>query len=135
RTPMRSIVFVALTAAAVSVGSVTVGAHHSYAEFQDHTTSIEGTVVNIVFANPHTILTFRTVDGTLYKATWNASLPLLSHGVKTTDLKAGDVVAITGFAHRDPATHEFAKLREVRRVSDGWAWKDENGRQFVTTTH
>jgi len=132
---MRSIVLVALTAAAVSVGSVTVWAHHSYAEFQDHTTSIEGTIVNIVFANPHTILTIRTVDGTLYKATWNSSVPLFSHGVKTTDLKAGDVLAITGFPHRDPATHELAKLREVRRLSDGWAWKDENGRQFVTTTH
>jgi len=132
---MRSAVLVAFTAVAVSASSIDVLAHHSYAQFQNQTTSIEGTLVSVVFANPHTSLTIRAADGTVYTATWNAAVPLFSHGVKKTDLKAGDVLAITGFAHRDPATHELARLREVRRLSDGWAWKDENGRQFVTATH
>ena len=94
---MKSIVFVVLTAAAVSVGTVTVGAHHSYAEFQDHTTSIEGTIVNTMFAYPHSVLTVRAADGTVYKATWNTARQLSSRGVKSTDLKAGDVVVVTGF--------------------------------------
>jgi hypothetical protein len=130
---MRSAVLLAFTGLVAS--GINVFAHHSYAQFNNQTTSIEGTLVSVVFANPHTSLTIRAADGTLYTATWNAAVPLLSHGVKKTDLKAGDVLAITGFPHRDPATHELAKLREVRRLSDGWAWKDENGRQFVTATH
>ena len=132
---MRSIVFIALTAIAVSVSSVGIAAHHSYAEFQDHTTSLEGSIVAVSFGNPHTILTLRTADGTRYTATWNAGFQLVSMGVKTTDLKAGDEVVITGFPHRNPQTHEMAKLREVRRPSDGWMWKMENGRATVTASH
>jgi len=132
---MRSAVLVAFTAAAVSSSSVGVFAHHSYAEFQNQTASIEGTLVSVVFGNPHTSLTVRAADGTVYTATWNSVVPLLSHGVKKTDLKAGDVVAITGFPHRDSTKHELARLREVRRLSDGWAWKVEaDGRQIVTST-
>src|ERR1043165_7640928 len=111
---MRSAVLVAFTAAAVSVSGAGVFAHHSYAEYQSETASIEATLVSAVFANPHTSLTVRAADGTVYTATWNSVVPLLSHGVKKTDLKAGDAVAITGFPHRDPAKHELAKLREVR---------------------
>src|SRR5581483_11748276 len=129
---MRSIAFIALTATAVSFGSVGLAAHHSYAEFQDHTASVEGSIVSVSFGNPHTILTLRTVDGVLYKATWNAGFQLASMGVRPIELKAGDAVVITGFPHRDPQTHEMAKLTEVRRPGDGWTWKMENGRATVT---
>ena len=132
---MRSIVFVAVLCAAVAVGSANLWAHHSYAEFQDHTRSIEGTIVDAMFAYPHTILTVRATDGTVYKSTWNTVRQLSSRGVKSTDLKTGDVLVITGFPHRDPKTHELAKLREVRRPSDGWTWKMENGRQTLTAPH
>jgi len=133
---MRTAVLIAFTAAAVSASSIGALAHHSYAQFQNQTTSIEGTLVSVVYGNPHTSLKVRGHDGTVYTATWNAAAPLFSHGVKKTDLKADDVVAITGFPHIDPTKHELARLREVRRLSDGWTWKvEEDGRQIVTVTH
>ena len=133
---MRSAMLVAFTAAVVSASSLDVLAHHSYAQFQNQTTSIEGILVSVMYGNPHTSLTIRAKDGTVYTAIWNSSVPLFSHGVKKTDLKADDVVAITGFPNRDPAKHELARLREVRRLNDGWTWKvEEDGRQIVTVTH
>jgi len=132
---MRSAVLMSLTFAVVIVASGVAEAHHSYAEFRDTLTTIEGVLTTAVFANPHTILTVRAADGTVYKATWNAGFQLASMGVKTTELKAGDVLAITGFPQRDPKMHELAKLRTVRRLTDGWTWKMENGRVTVTAAH
>ena len=43
-------------------------AHHSYEEFLDETVSVEGTLEKVFFANPHTILTFRTDDSAVYTA-------------------------------------------------------------------
>ena len=129
---MRSAVLAAITGAVVIGASAIAEAHHSYAEFQDTPTTIEGTLTTAVFGNPHTILTVRAADGTVYKATWNAAFQLANMGVKSTELKAGDVVSVTGFPHRDPKMHELAKLRTVRRLGDGWMWKMESNRVTVT---
>ena len=110
-------------------------AHHSYADFSDQPQSIAGTIQAIEFASPHTMLTVAAKDGTVYKAVWNAVRQLEVQGVERTALKVGDTVLITGHPHKDASTHEFAKLREVRRTSDGWTWRSANGRVSVTGTH
>jgi hypothetical protein len=122
---------VAAVVAVVGLVSTTVAAHHSYAEFLDTTTSVEGILERVAFTNPHTTLTLRTKDSVAYTATWNAAFQLKSMGVRETDLKAGDVLVVTGFPARDPNAHQLAKLREVRRVGDGWTWRMENGRVTI----
>ena len=124
--------FATVIAMFLGVGTVGVDAHHSYSEFQDQTASVEGSIMAVEFANPHTTMTLRTTDGAVYTATWNAAFQLARMGVRQTDLNIGDVVMITGHSHRDPTVHELAKLREVRRLRDGWAWKSEDGRVTVT---
>ena len=105
-------------------------AHHSYADFLDSTVTIQGSLDRVEFKNPHTILTIRAADG-IYTAIWNAAFQLQSMGVRPTDLKVGDVVVLTGYPSRDSEAHEMAKLRKVRRPSDGWTWQMINGQATV----
>ena len=111
----------------------TVGnAHHSYADFYDHTVSIEGTLERVTFVNPHTILTVRTKDGVLYTGNWRAAFQLHRMGVKPTDLNAGDTVIISGTPSRDAAARQLARLSEVRRPVDGWSWRLQGGKVSLT---
>jgi hypothetical protein len=124
----RLTVFVA---AAVLAALTAADAHHSYADFLDETRSITGTLRTIEFASPHTTLTIAAKDGTVYKAVWNAVRQLELQGVDRSVLKAGDAVFVTGYPHKD--AHELAKLREVKRMADGWAWRMVDGRVTVST--
>ena len=131
---MKRILMAGVVVLLFSVG-VRIGlAHHSYAEFLDHTVVVEGTLEKAAFGNPHTILTLRTNDAALYSAIWNAAFQLQSRGVHATDLKVGDVLVVTGFPSRDPAMHQLAKLREVRRPTDGWTWRIDRTSGHVTVT-
>jgi hypothetical protein len=98
-------------------------AHHSYTDFFDYFISVEGTIQRVLYANPHTILTLRTKDGILYTANWRAAYQLSRMGVEATSLKPGDVVVVSGTPSRDLALRQLARLREVRRPSDGWTWR------------
>jgi hypothetical protein len=127
--------FLALVGVVLLAGSVAVGAHHSYANFSDNITSIEGTLEKVMFANPHVVLTIRTKDASVYTATWVAAFNLENRGMKATELKIGDVVLVSGTPARDPSVHEISRLEEVRRVSDGWRWlKNDAGRGPTITT-
>ena len=126
---------IAIAAVLLLIGGVAAQAHHSYAEFLDHTVAVEGTLEKVLYANPHTVLTLRARDGAVYTADWSAAFQLDRMGVSATDLKAGDAVVISGTPSRDPAAHRRARLRSVRRLSDGWTWKLENGRATVGATN
>jgi hypothetical protein len=108
-------------------GTAHMGAHHSYAGFSDTAMSLEGTLERVLFANPHVVLTIRTKDSSLYTAVWVAAFTLENRGMKATDLKKGDVIVITGTPALDPSVHEITRLSEVRRLSDGWRWFQNNG--------
>lgn len=100
-----------------------VRAHHSYAAFdQDQTVSVEGTLERLLYINPHTILTLRTKDSTVYTAEWTAAFQLERMGVDSAALKIGDVIVVTGSPSRDATAHLVSRLREVKRLSDGWNW-------------
>ena len=115
-------------------GSVAVRAHHSYAGFSDELVSVEGTLEEVRFANPHVILTMRGKDSAVYTVQWVAAFTLERRGMKPNDLKAGDVLVVSGTPARDPAVHELARIREVRRMRDGWRWVNNAGGQGPTIT-
>jgi hypothetical protein len=108
----------------VIVASTIVGAHHSYTDFDlTRTVTVEGTIQDILFTNPHVVLTIKSDDAVLYKAVWGPVGQLQRHGVRRTDLKIGDTVIVSGNPARDPSVHELSKLSEVRRPGDGWTWQ------------
>src|SRR5688572_24301681 len=117
--PLMKQIIIAVTGVMLLAGA-SARAHHSYADFLDHTVSVEGTLEKVLYASPHTILTLRTRDGAVYTANWSAAFQLDRMGVSATALKVGDVVVVSGTPSKDPAAHQLARLSVVRHISDGW---------------
>ena len=127
---MRSTLWLALGVFVLTAGA-NIGAHHSYAGFdQDRTVSVEGTIDSVLFANPHVVLTVRVPGASVYTVTWMSGRQLNLQGVATANLRAGDVVVVTGNPSRD--SPELSKITEVRRLRDGWTWRMDDGRVSVT---
>ncbi len=130
----RTVLAVAVIGVMVVVGSVAARAHHSYTNFGDDLVSVEGTLEQVMFANPHVTLTIRAKDSSVYKAIWVAAFTLENRGMKATDLKVGDAVVISGTPARDPKARELARIAEVRRLRDGWRWLKNDGGRGPTIT-
>jgi hypothetical protein len=122
-----------LSGALLILVSATANAHHSHPEFLiDQDSTVQGTIESIHFANPHVVMTLRTVDTTVYtiewqSATWLASAPAVfvtpTNGPVTAEsLHVGDYVIVIGAPPRDPSRHELVTLKSVHRPSDGWTW-------------
>lgn len=107
------------------LAGVSARAHHSYADFRlDQKVTVEGTLDELKYANPHVVLKIRTAEGIVYSAEWQAAswLQFYAH-VTLTTLRAGDHVIVTGAPSRDPASRALVRLKEVRRPSDGWTYQ------------
>src|SRR5215208_6398440 len=98
-------------------------AHHSYGDFdRNHPVSVEGTIQQVIFGNPHAMLQVRTDGNVVYTAEWGNALQLSRTGVKPGVLRPGDRIVITGSPFRDRSFHTISLLTDVRRPSDGWHW-------------
>jgi len=112
---------------AAVVATVPVQAHHSFAAyyFADKLVSIEGTVEELEYKNPHVWLYIEAPDkrGKPQKvsAEWSAPNRLERQGVTKDTLKPGDHVIVTGSPSRDMIGYKI-QLRKLYRVSDGWTW-------------
>jgi hypothetical protein len=102
-----------------------VRAHHGHANFLlDQTTSVEGKLDEVKYANPHVVLKIRTAEGVVYTAEWQAASWLEYHArVTLTTFRVGDLVIVSGAPSRDPASRELVQLTEVRRPRDGWTYR------------
>lgn len=114
--------FVIVLAAAAS-------AHHSSAAYSNSTIVLKNaTVKNLVWANPHAILTFEVKDAKGAAATWNAESgspsALTRMGWSRNSLKAGDPVTIELFPARNGA--RVGRLARVTRA-DGSELRDSQG--------
>jgi hypothetical protein len=103
-------------------------AHHSFPAtyLVDQTVTIEGTVVQFMFRNPHSfvhvIATDKKTGETIrWAIEWGAGGALATEKVMQTTLKAGDKVIVTGNPARDPAAHRL-RMKSIERPSDGWKW-------------
>ena len=115
----------AMTLVAIGLGmsSAVLDAHHSYAGFdREHPVSIEGDITQVVFANPHVVLTVRAADAD-YSVEWLSMFQLtgLYHVAKDT-LAVGDHVVVTARATHDRSEHRLSLVTDVRRPIDGWSW-------------
>ena len=113
---------IALTCAGVLLAAASLGAHHSYAAFdREHPVSVEGDIDNLLFANPHVVVSLRTADGD-YKVEWGALNQMVRWNITRDTLRVGDHVIVTAAPTHDPADRRLSIVREIRRPADGWRW-------------
>ena len=121
-----------LVAAAVVVATMVVAppasAHHSFpATYNlDKEQKIEGTVVQFMLRNPHTVIQVMAPgeDGKMYR--WSVEWAAAGTLERTTSnardlLSPGDVVIVRGAPSRDASAHKL-RLNSIERPSDGWKW-------------
>jgi hypothetical protein len=107
-------------------------AHHSFSRdyFEDQSVTIQGSVEEFLYRNPHAILKVRvnTPEGTWvsYAAEWAGAGRLERVGVTPDTLKPGDVVQIVGAPGR-VASDNRIHLKRIARPSDGWSWGNDRG--------
>ena len=94
-----------VVAAGLLVLSGPLFAHHSLANYdREKEITLTGTVTEFLLKNPHSFIVFevKEADGTAVKWTAGSSSPmrLFRMGWKTTTLKPGDQITVTGGPHR-----------------------------------
>jgi len=105
-----------------------VQAHHSFAAtyFVDQEISIDGTLTQFMFRNPHSFVKVMAKDdkgqSQVWSVEWGGGAQLTQEHVTRDTLKNGDHVIVTGNPGRDPTEHRI-RLHKIVRTSDGWTWE------------
>src|SRR6202046_2805648 len=116
-----------LATAAVLLGP-SVQAHHSFAAtyFVDQEISIDGTLTQFMFRNPHSFVKVMVKDKQgqeqIWSIEWGGGAQLPQEHVTRDTLKTGDHVIVTGNPGRDPTEHRI-RLHKIVRTPDGWTWE------------
>lgn len=124
---MKRILFVCLTGSALAV-SAAAYAHHSFAAtyFVDKEVTVEGTLTQFLFRNPHSFVKVEAPDDkgqmVTWAVEWGGGAQLNQEHVTRDTLKPGDHVVVTGNPGRDPSDHRI-RLHKIVRKSDGWKWE------------
>ena len=113
----------------VIVLAATASAHHSSAAYSNSTIVLKNaTVRSLVWANPHTVLTFEVKDAKGAVTTWNAESgspsALTRMGWTRNSVKAGDAVTVELFPAKNGAP--VGRLARLTRA-DGSELKDSQG--------
>ena len=121
---MRKLLFIAV--AAVLVASTAL-AHHSFAATYEtgKSISLEGTIVQFVYRNPHSFVHIDAPDAAgvsqRWAVEWGGVAQLTQAGVKRDSLKVGDKVKISGRPSRVPGEYRVLMVN-LSRPSDGFTW-------------
>ena len=120
--------YLALLATAAVLLGPSVQAHHSFAAtyFVDQEISIDGTLTQFMFRNPHSFVKVMVKDKQgqeqIWSIEWGGGAQLTQEHVTRDTLKTGDHVIVTGNPGRDPTEHRI-RLHKIVRTSDGWTWE------------
>lgn len=118
---------VLLLGLAAAATIVPAHAHHSFTAtyMVDRTVTVDGTVVQFLFRNPHCFVHVlaRGPDGKTitWAVEWGSADTLGAANVRPTTLKPGDKVKVTGNPARDESAHRL-RMRSIERPADGWKW-------------
>lgn len=126
-----------LASALVGIGLTagTANAHHSFTATYDEATevSIEGTLVQFMYRNPHAFVHVLAPDenGEMHRwaIEWGAAGTLDRQGVTRETLKAGDHVIVTGNPGRNAIDHRI-RMRTLTRPADDFTWGTAAGETF-----
>jgi hypothetical protein len=130
---VRSIIYV--VAAAALMSGIQLYAHHSFAAtyFEDKQQTVEGTLTQFMFRNPHSFVHVEGKDEkgepVTWAVEWGGGGQLGRTGVTRDTLKTGDHVVIVGNPGRNPEDHRLRMIR-LKRTSDGWTWGTRPGESF-----
>jgi len=114
-------------AAAIACGGRAY-AHHSFAAtyFVDQNITIEGTLTQFMYRNPHSFIKIEAPDDKGVMQTWSiewgGGAQLTHDHVSRDTLKPGDHVIVSGNPGRDPTEHRI-RMHSIKRPSDGWKWE------------
>ncbi|HEY4340635.1 MAG TPA: DUF6152 family protein [Steroidobacteraceae bacterium] len=120
--------YLALLACAAALLGAPVQAHHSFAAtyFVDQEISIDGTLTQFMFRNPHSFVKVMVKDKKgqeqVWSVEWGGGAQLTQEHVTRDTLKTGDHVIVSGNPGRDPNEHRI-RLHKIVRTSDGWTWE------------
>jgi hypothetical protein len=120
--------YLALVLPALFLAGPHVEAHHSFAAtyFVDREISIDGTLTQFMFRNPHSFVKVMAKDDKgqqqVWSVEWGGGAQLTQEHVTRDTLKTGDHVIVTGNPGRDPNEHRI-RLHKIVRTSDGWTWE------------
>ena len=121
----RTLLALALIGAFLCGGRVF--AHHSFAAtyVEDQQMSIEGSVVQFVYRNPHALLQLMAPDTNRqmqrWTVEWEGRGQLDHEGVNSMTIKVGDRVVVTGNPGRNASDH-WLRAQTIVRPRDGWKW-------------
>ena len=108
-------------------------AHHSASATYDtgHQVKLEGTVVQMMFKNPHSFVTLQAPDEKgvtqRWAVEWGGAASLGGQGVSSTTLQVGDEVTITGNPARSLTEGYRLKMNTLVRKKDGFKWGTRPG--------
>src|SRR5262245_9933366 len=101
RIAMYKLALASILAYLLFAGSMT--AHHSYGAYdRDAAVTLEGTLKEVNWANPHVTLKLETDSQGEYLVEWWALLQFSRQGIETPPVVKGDHVLITGSLNRNP---------------------------------
>ena len=124
---MKRTILVLMAAAAMLCGGKAY-AHHSFAAtyFVDQEITVEGTLTQFLYRNPHSFVKVEAKDDKgemqTWSVEWGGGAQLTQEHVTRDTLKPGDHVIVTGNPGRDPSEHRI-RLHKIVRPSDGWKWE------------
>ena len=126
---MKSQIFAIAVLALVAVFAVpsgVVSAHHSAAEYGDKVTTMNGTVVEYRWRNPHVTVVWDVKDASGKVVRWRGELAsvtsVMGHGLTKNSLRPGDEIRISVFASKlgTPESVIVNMLRPDGSVILGW---------------
>jgi hypothetical protein len=124
---VRRALFILLLAIVLLSGTRAYG-HHSFAAtyFVDQEITVEGTLTQFMYRNPHSFVKVEAKDekGDMqtWSVEWGGGAQLTQEHVTRDTLKPGDHVIVSGNPGRDPSEHRI-RLHKIVRPSDGWKWE------------
>ena len=116
-----------LIVAAAAFAASTTSAHHSYSATYETTKSIslEGTIVQFMYRNPHSFVHVDAPDAQgvsqRWAVEWSGTGQLAQAGVKRDTLKVADKVVIGGRPSRVPGEYRVLMV-SLTRPADGFTW-------------
>ena len=122
------ILFLLFTATLIFLPGDRAYAHHSFAStyFVDQTITIDGTLTQFLFHNPHSYVKVDAKDDKgqvqTWSVEWGSGAQLSQSNISRDTLQAGDRVVVTGNPGRNPEEHRI-RMNKIVRPSDGWKWE------------
>ncbi len=120
---MTKQILVEMVALAASIGSLAAHHVHPASDWDlNNPVSIEGTVTQIYWGEPHAWFKVLTAEKKEYHMEWTTPRTMARYGIAASPFNEGDRVIFTGVLPRDPKKLVVAMLTEIRRPADGWRW-------------